>query len=169
MTPQVWRYPARAMFRDYGRAVIGLTTFGVPALFVELSSVMFSLLGGLALLFAAYGIRTTIRHLSRVEVDEASIRIAGTVHRSVTWDAIRDVRIRYFSTWRDRSAGWMQLVIKGGGTTIRVDQTLDGFTTLAETVCRRALAHGARLDGVTRHNAEGIGLNLPTEPGDENT
>ena len=167
MTPLSCRYPLRVIWRDYLRAVIGLTTFGAPALFVAVSSVMFWLLGGLALLFAAFGIRTAIRHTSRVVVDGVGIRFTGLLHRSVTWNGLGEVRIRYYSTWRDRSAGWMQLVIKGGGTTIRVDQTLDGFKALADTVCRGALANGARLDGVTRHNAGAIGLDLPTESGDE--
>ncbi len=167
MTPLTCRYPLRSIWRDYLRAVIGLTTFGAAALFVAVFSVMFWLLGGLALLFAAFGIRTAIRHASRVVVDEVGARFTGPVHRSVTWNELGEVRIRYYSTWRDRSAGWMQLVMKGGGTTIRVDQTLDGFEALADTVCRVALANGARLDGTTRHNAGAIGLNLPAEAGDE--
>ena len=167
MTPLSCRYPVAALWKDYLRAVTGLTTFGAAALFVAVSSVMFWLLGGLALLFAVFGIRTALRHASRVAVDEVGICVTGPLHGSVAWNGLESVRIRYYSTWRDRSSGWMQLVIKGGGTTIRVDQTLDGFPAIAGTVCRRALAHGARLDGTTRHNAGAIGLDLPTELGDE--
>ena len=77
MELQEYRYPTSALMRDYLRAVTGLTVFGGPALFVPLSSVMFALLGGLGLLFAAFALRTFLRQQSRLLADDRGLRFAG--------------------------------------------------------------------------------------------
>lgn len=158
-------YPPKALIADYVRAVIGLTVFGVPALFLSLSSAMFSLLGGLGLLFAAFGLRTAARQITRYRVDDEGIRSFGPFGRTIGWERLERVRLRFFSTWRDRTSGWMQLIVKGGGTAIRIDSTLEGFDRLIEIVFREALARGVVLDDATRQNGRAMGLSFPPQQG----
>lgn len=163
---QEYRYPTRALLRDYLGAVIGLTVFGAPALFVKLSSVMFVLLGGLGLLFAVFALRTFLRQTSRVQVDEAGIRVTGPVSQQLAWKDVEDVRLRFYSTWRDRKSGWMQLGVKGKGTAIRIDQAIDGFQQLAGTSFAMAMREGITPDAATIQNAEALGLDLTQNVGD---
>lgn len=166
METREYRYPPNALVKDYFGAVIGLTVFGVPALFVPLSSVMVLLLGGLGLLFAAFAIRTMARQSSRLLIDQNDIRITGPVGRRIAWDDLRGVRLRFYSTWRDRTSGWMQLGVKGKGTTISIDQSIEGFSEVAEIVFGMGVRGGASIDATTLQNARSLGINLPPEMGD---
>jgi len=166
MELQEYRYPSSALMRDYLRAVTGLTVFGGPALFVPLSSVMFALLGGLGLLFAAFALRTFLRQQSRLLADDRGLRFAGPVTRQLAWSDIEEVRLKYYSTWRDRTSGWMQLGVKGKGTTIRIDQTIEGFEHIAKTTFVMALKQGVTLDAGTLQNAGALGLALPQNVGE---
>lgn len=158
-----FHYPKKAVLADWLRAVTGLTVFGAPLLFVSSSSVMVWPLGGLALLFAAFAIRTGIRQQTRYVVDDTGIHTTGPLGRSIGWDAVESVRLRFYSTWRDRSSGWMQLAITGGSAATRVDSTLDGFGELARIVLGEARARGLAIDDMTRHNCRALGLTLPPE------
>ncbi|WP_416896245.1 MAG: hypothetical protein ACMVY4_11915 [Minwuia sp.] len=165
MGAREYRYPKSASLRDIGAAVIGLTFFGAPALFVPLSSVMVAVFGGLGALFAAFGVRTVLRHLSRYETDGNGLRVAGPVNRSIAWDGLSEVRLRYFSTWRDRKSGWLQLSLKGNGTVVRIDQALDGFEELVRTAIVEARSRGIGFDATTRQNAGALGLDLSDDAG----
>lgn len=166
METREYRYPANALMKDYFGAVIGLTVFGVPALFVPLSSGMVLLLGGLGLLFAAFALRTAARQASRLLIDADAIRIAGPIGRQIAWNDLRGVRLRFFSTWRDRTSGWMQLGVKGKGTTISIDQSIDDFSEIAEIALSMAVRTGATFDATTLQNARSLGIDLPPEMGD---
>ncbi|ANK80362.1 MAG: hypothetical protein TEF_05825 [Rhizobiales bacterium NRL2] len=167
MTPGAgeYRYPPRALRGDYLRAVIGLTVFAGPALFVPLSSVMVWLLGALGLLFAGFAVRTVARQFSVTIVDAEAVRQRGPLARSVRWDELDEVTLRFYSTWRDRTSGWMQLNIKGGGSAIRVDSALQDFDQLAEAAFSAAAGRGIGFDAMTRQNAGAMGLDLPEPAG----
>jgi hypothetical protein len=166
MELQEYRYAPRTLLRDYFGAVIGLTVFGAPALFVQLSSVMVLLLGGLGLLFAVFALRTFIRQRSRFLLDEVGIRVAGPFRQQVAWKDVGEVRLRFYSTWRDRTSGWMQLGVKGKGTAIRIDQAIDGFEQIARTTFVMARKHGITLDAATMQNAGTIVPDLMPNVGD---
>ncbi len=51
------------------------------------------------------------------------------------------MKLAYYSTRRDRRDGWMQLELRAGASTIRLDSRIDGFAELVE---RAALAAAAR-------------------------
>lgn len=163
-----YRYPARALRADYLRAVTGLTVFAGPALFVPLSSVMVALLGGLGLLFAGFLARTASRQISVLIADGDGLRQSGPLSRSVHWHELDEVTLRFYSTWRDRTSGWMQLNIKGGGTAIRVDSALRDFENLAETVFAAATRRELGFDAMTRQNAGALGVDLPDQAGRAN-
>lgn len=171
MNPTEYRYPLSTLLKDYATAVIGLTVFGGPALFVPMSSVMVALFGGLALLFAIFAARTLLRQSSVLFVDEEGVRITGPWPRNVTWQNLSEVRLKFFSTWRDRKSGWMQLSLKEGHrSVVRIDQGLEGFQDLAGIVLARGMKRGLTLDENTRRNAAALGIDtgagMPDEQGD---
>ncbi len=98
------------------------------------------------------------RQFSTLVVDNQGIRVIGPRPQAVEWQELSVVRLKFFSTWRDRKSGWMQLSVKGKGGVILVDQALGDFQQLADIVFMVARNQGLSFDRNTRQNAESLGL-----------
>ncbi len=161
-------YPAGALQGDYLRAILGLAVTGALLLFTAPSSVMFYVLLALLLLFLWFGLRTLGRQLTRIELNGEEILVHVSVPprqgtgrkddqnkpgrpwgwpgKKIAWRDLRDVSLRYYSTKRDRSDGWMQLTLRGGGgvhplgTRIVLDSSVSDFAPLVAAVLREAAA-----------------------------
>jgi hypothetical protein len=154
----VHAYSAGAVATDYLRTAAGLGLAGVPLAFVETMPWLTVLLAAIALVFAGYGLDTVVRHRTRIEADEAGLRARGIAIRDFDWRAISALRLCYYSTRRDRSRGWLQLTLEGGGRRLRVDSRISGF---AELVARASAAAGRnrlRLDAATLSNLAAMGI-----------
>ena len=132
----------------------GLLAYAEPA-----GPVLWALAAG-AGLFLVYFARVVVRYLTRIEMDEKGIRALGPLGVEIPWDEMRSIRLSHYTTRNDRSGGWMQLVVRGAGASIRIDSSLGGFAGLAAVVGREALQHGARLDERTRFNFDALGIRL---------
>lgn len=106
-----------------------------------------------------------MRQFSVLVLDDDALRLGGPGPKSVRWDELDEVKLRFYSTWRDRTSGWMQLIVRGGGSAIRVDSALRGFEDLSEAVFAEAAKRDLRFDSMTRQNAGALGLRLPEEVG----
>lgn len=159
MAAQVHHYPLQALAPDYARAGIGLVLTGGPVLFVQPASAILYLLLGLAGLFLVFALRTLWRQIARVEVDADGIRILGPAAKRIDWEELRDVSVRYYSTRRDRSAGWMQLTVQGGGRRIVADSGITAFPALVAAALAAAGQRGIALSDSTRANASILGIN----------
>lgn len=124
-------YPFHALLTDYGRAGGGLALTALPLLLSDMVTAVAYVLAVLAVLFAVYGLRTALRQVSRLELDEAGLRLVGPQTKAIAWSEVEAVDLRYFSTRRDRRNGWMQLYIRGPSTTIRLESSLNGFPEVA--------------------------------------
>lgn len=161
MAVQVHRYPLQALAPDYARAGIGLVLTGGPVLFVQPASAILYLLLGLAGLFLVFALRTLWRHVARIEVDADGIRALGPAAKRIDWEELGDVSVRYYSTRRDRSAGWMQLTVQGGGRRIVADSGITGFPALVAAALAAAARRGVALSESTRANAATLGIDGP--------
>jgi hypothetical protein len=156
------RYPMRALAGDYARAGAGMALFLAPLLFVTPGPGMIAILGGLAMLFFVFGLRTWRRHLTRVEVTEegittqASARPAPRV--SIPWHGLSGLKLRFYSTQRSREQGWLQLSLVAGDATLRIDSTLEDFDTVARRAADAARANGVALEPTTISNLDALGL-----------
>jgi hypothetical protein len=90
--------------------------------------------------------------LTRIELDEAGIRASGPLGAAIRWADLRVLRLDYYSTRRDQEEGWMQLRLRGGGRTLRIDSGLDGFAEVALAAARHARAREVELDDTTHGN-----------------
>ncbi|MBM3489688.1 MAG: hypothetical protein FJX68_04445 [Alphaproteobacteria bacterium] len=124
-------YPFRALLADYGRAVCGLALTVLPLLTEEVVPGLAYALAGLASVFAAFGLRTGLRHAGRLELSATGLRWNGPLAKTIAWNELSSVDLRYFSTRRDRGQGWMQLDLRGSRGTIRLESTLEGFSQVA--------------------------------------
>ncbi len=156
-------YSRNALIPEYLRSGIGVLLTGGPLLLAEPSAAVFFPLGGLALLFAGYGLRTALRQASRLEVSTEGVRDLGPLGAAIRWDDLDRLELRFFSTQRSRRDGWMQLKLKGAGRAIKVDSTVSAFNELARVCALTALSRGVALDEHSRTNYRALGIELPAD------
>lgn len=152
------RYPARAVMLDYFYAALGLAFTLVPLALVTPLPAVTGVLAGFAILFFIFGLRTAIRHNTFVEVSDSGVTLRSLWGFKVTWSELRELKLSYFSTRRDRHGGWMQLRLRGQKRTIRVDSTLDGFEKLVARAAREARARELELGLETVQNLMALGV-----------
>jgi hypothetical protein len=154
-------YPASAMAGDYLRSAAGLIPSGLILATVSPGEVATAVLGGLVLIFAAFAIRTGLRHGTSLEVTDTALRASGFRPAVIPWAELDRVKLSYFSTRRDRKSGWMQLQLGAGRARLSVDSRLDGFERLARHAASAAAARGLELSDATAANLQALGVRLP--------
>jgi hypothetical protein len=157
-TPSAHSYPAAALAADYARAAVG---FGLTALFIvvaDLSSWMMYILLPLALLFLVYGLRTALRQRVRVTLDGNGIAVSGFFGARIPWSELRAVDLRYFSTKRDKSGGWMELRLSGRDGRINLESSLSDFDTVVRRVSAAARREGIEMSAASRTNMAAMGI-----------
>lgn len=154
----VYRHDFGSLGGDYLRTGLGLALTLGPLALVPVHTVLAWILGGLACLMVVHGLRTVWRHLAAVECCDDVLVLRAPVTRRLAWSDLGKLRLRYFSTRRDRDRGWMQLILSGNGVTLRIDSTLPGFEEIVRRAAAAAAAAGLPLSGATRRNLESLGL-----------
>ena len=154
-------YPGSAMLGDYLRAaaVVPLTRTVARIAMVGVSPA--AVLAGAAALFLCFGVRTALRHATRVELSEAILHAAGPLARSIAWSELDGIKLAYYSTRRDRGSGWMELELRAGRSALRLDSRIEGFARLVERAARAAIARGLPLDAATAANLRSLGIGAP--------
>ncbi|WP_225889821.1 hypothetical protein [Indioceanicola profundi] len=163
------RYPAAALRADWLRAGAGLALTLFPFLLAHPHPLIAVPLLAAAFLFVLFAARTGQRQLTRVEVDEEGLMLHAPLGAAIRWREMQSVDLRYYSTRRDRTGGWMHLVVKGrtpAGKPRRIglESTLDGFEAVAEMVARAAEANGLRLSAATQENFASLGFPVAEPP-----
>ena len=157
-------YPTTAMVGDYLRAAAGLVPTGVVFATEPVGTVAATVLGSFAAVFGIFGVRTALRHGTRLEMTDSGLRALGAWPCTISWAALDRMRLTYYSTRRDRRSGWMQLDLGGGGARVRLDSRIAGFDRLVLRACEVAVSRGVALNEATLTNLEALGIKLP-EPG----
>jgi hypothetical protein len=155
------RYPVASLYPDYLRSALGLGLTVSPLLVLDLAEAVAVLLGGLGVLFAWFGARTVVRHLSRVELSGETIAVSGPRPRRLAWRDLERMKLAYYAPRRSRDDGWLQLTLSGGGRPIRLDSTLSGFDQVLGEAARAARAKALPLDPATEANLAALGLGGP--------
>jgi hypothetical protein len=154
-------YPASAMRGDYLRAAAGLVPSGVLLATVQVGTVAAVVLGGFAAVFAVFGARTILRHATSIEMTERELHASGPRQASLRWADLDRMRLAYYSTRRDRRAGWMQLELGAGRTRLRLDSRIEGFDELVRHAARVAAANGVEFNEATVANLQAMGIKSP--------
>lgn len=156
-------YPAAALLGDYARAIIGLVLCGTPLALLSLNPYVAAVFALLALLFLVFGIRTALRQLGPIEMNEAAIRSTGLFPRELDWAALDELKLAYYATRRDGKSGWMQLALRARGRKLQLDSRIEDF---AEIVRRAVAAAGERrlkLSTATTANLAALGIAAAAE------
>lgn len=151
-------YPIARLVPDALRALFGVGITTGIAFQLQPDSVIFWLMLALGAVFTIFGGLTALRAATRIEVTEHSASAApGT--RRVRFDALRDLRLDYYSTRRDREAGWMQLTLRDtNGGRLKVDSRLEQFAELAGRASQAASRNGLHMDASTIENLRALEL-----------
>jgi uncharacterized membrane protein len=153
-------YPRRALTKAYLRAAAGLIMVGIPLILGDPGNVAFVILGSIALALLAYGIRAWLRGMGRVRVDGVGISIYGPLSVAVRWDEMTAVKLSFYSTQRDKTDGWMQLVISGTRRKLTIESTLDGFSEIARRVADESKKKDIKLSPSTINNFKPLGIQV---------
>jgi hypothetical protein len=155
-------YPSSAMIGDYLRAAAGVVPVAVILAIAPVGTCAGAILGGLAALFLVFGVRTALRHMTRIEISETGLSASGPLGASIRWAELDGIKLAYYSTRRDRRDGWMQLELRAGSARVRLDSRIDGFPTLVERAARAAEMRGLELSAATAANLEALGIGSPS-------
>ena len=75
-------------------------------------------------------LRTILRQFTTCIVTEQNLKTSGLFKRTLSWDKLNDVNLKYFSTRRDRKAGWYQLTLSDGIVKVAMDSELIRFNDI---------------------------------------
>jgi hypothetical protein len=153
-------YPLRSLLLDDARAAVGLLLTAGPLFLAALAPVFAYVFTGFAVLFLIFGVKTLLRHTTVIEVDQDGVRDHGWPRRAIAWADLTTVQLRYFSTRRDREAGWMTLRLKSRTATLAVDSTIENFEGLLRQVAEAARARPVDFPAATVGNFEKLGIPL---------
>jgi hypothetical protein len=156
-------YPASAMVGDYLRAAAGLVPTGVLFATVPIGAAAGTVLGVFAGIFGVFGLRTLLRHGTSLEMTDTELRTHGAYRRMIRWAELDRMKLSYYSTRRDRRAGWMQLELGAAGAKVKLDSRIDGFDQVVRRAAAAADARGIDLNEATVANLESLGIR-PSEP-----
>ena len=131
-------YPLSAMVGDYLRAAAGLfPTIAILAI-GPVGIVGGDDAGWVCCAFC--GVRDPDRASPwhPIEVTETALQASGLLRASISWNELDRMKLAYYSTRRDGRGGWMQLELRAGWSTLRVDSRIEGFTELVEASAKAA-------------------------------
>jgi hypothetical protein len=155
------RYPRQTLWADYIRAGAGALLCGVPLALIEVNRWLGLILAAGFVLFAVFLIRTALRHHTRYLLASDTLCADGPAGTVVEWRRLDRMKLSYFSTKRDRTDGWMQLIIgSSGGKTVKIDSSLDGFHDVVERAADAAQELGLDLSEATRANLRAMGITV---------
>jgi hypothetical protein len=159
----IHRYSLQNLLPDYLRGGAGLIIGAGGWLLAPGMLHVVVIFGGLTLLFLLFTMRTVARQYTRIEMTDDAITSGGTRRLALRWSDLDRVKLRYYSTRRNRSGGWMTLKLARGRTAISVDSNIDGFDAIAARAARTLVEGHAAADDVTLANLAALGLTTPAQ------
>jgi hypothetical protein len=157
------RYQGGRLVGDYLRGGAGLAgSIGAWLLLPSVPQVHI-LMGGLTLLFLLFTIRTVWRQAVRIEVSDQAFSLTSPLsaffkQEPVAWRDLVSVKLRYYSTRRNRKNGWFTMHLAGPTARIAFDSDLDGFEDLARRAALAARDNDIEIDDTTRANLSALGF-----------
>jgi hypothetical protein len=114
------RYHRRDLNADLLRAGLGSAACITPLFLLEPGAIASYVLAVPAAFFILFGLRTWAHGCTRVTLDDSGVVINGWTASRLSWRDLETLKLSYFSTRRDREAGWMHLTLRGAGTKLSI-------------------------------------------------
>ena len=158
------RYPIEVQRSDLIRGGGGLLLTAGPLIFLPMHWVVTVLFSAAAILFAVFTARIVQRVFTRYESGEQGIVAHGPAGATIAWDALSALKLKFFSTRRDRKDGWMLLILKDGRRTLKLESTLTGFDEIVDRAAEVAKAKRLPLTDATTSNLLAMGAPVVDDP-----
>jgi hypothetical protein len=158
-----YRYPERGAYPDYLRASIGAVLCAVIMSGLPVNSVGFWLLAAILAALGAFVMQVRRRQLTAFALDKDNLwraSVQSTRGERFAWSDLAAMRLGYFSVRRDGRSGWMELKLRFGKVTVRVDSRLDAFPEVVRAGLGGAQANDLELDLSTLSNLESMDMGL---------
>lgn len=158
-----YRYQIERLIGDYLRGACGLAGSIIAWVFLPSVVQVHILIGGLTLLFLLFTIRTAWRQAVRIEASDETLVLTSPrsiffKQEPVAWRDLVSVKLRYYSTRRNRKNGWFTMHLAGPTARIVFDSDLDGFEDMARRAALAVRANGIAIDDTTRANLAALGF-----------
>lgn len=155
-----YRYPLSRLMADYLRAALGAGFCLFVLLAADPAPLVLWVFVPLAIIFLLFGLHTARLHITRIEVDDLGISTSEINTRTLSWQQLDRLRLRYFGSKRQRrrGAGSVELALWADGRKMIFDGQVEGFRDIAWHALRAARARNLPLDEATADNLLSLGL-----------
>ena len=153
-------YDRGPIYADIARSAVGSTVTLGPVLFLDPIPVLFWIFLAGGGLFVTFGAKTLLKATTTVSVDTQGLHVSGPISRSVAWDDLQSVKLRYYATRRKSETGWMQLNLRDSRQKVAVDSALSGFEPIARIAAKQILDKDLEIDIPTRENFNAMGIRM---------
>jgi hypothetical protein len=154
------RYPLSSLVYDYLRGILGLGISIVILQSIGFDTAVFWVILSLAALFLVWLANTALRHISRIRFDEEGLRSGPWPKKTIAWNGLEEMALRYYSTRRKRKDGWMTLTLKAGKEKIDIESTLPHFADIVARAAYAAKQANLLVDQITLDNMEALGVKV---------
>lgn len=161
-----YRYPGRRLLADYLRAGFGAAFCLMVLLAAEPVPALAWIFGLLLTVFLLFGLHTARLHMTQVALDADAIHTRGLNSRSLPWQRLERLRLRYFGSRRQRKqgkGGSLELTLWGDGRKMKFDSQVEGFRDIAWHALQAARAREVAFDETTADNLVSLGLDPERE------
>lgn len=160
---QIFQYGRDGLLWDSAKGCLGLFLVGVPLVFGEPVPWLAYTLYGLAGIFLLFLGRLILRQFSQIELTDDGLFVHGPISKSLNWDGLDKMKLRYYSTKKSGDNGWMYLQLNAGGNRINLDSQCNGFDQILEKAAQVAADKQLPLDPVSIDNLNASGINTPID------
>jgi hypothetical protein len=152
----VHRYPPQTLVGDYVRAGLGLLLTVPPLLFLGPGTAIALALIIVAAVCLFFVARTLERNRAVVSLDDEAITLTSFRTARVRWVDLARMTLSYYTVKRDKSEGWMELILKDDKATIKLDSRLEGFLAIVVKAARVARERRIPLNQITLSNLKAL-------------
>jgi len=148
----IHRYPPRSLSTDYYRASGGVAVTLLPLLVIRPDWPVALIFVLVAALCGYFLYRTIERHRLVIGMDDEGIFARGFNSVDIRWTDMSRFHLNYYTLRRDRTNGWMELVLRAGDKTIKVDSRLEDFVTVVRRAHSAARQNRLPMTPITQAN-----------------
>jgi len=164
---RVLRYPVKSLAADYFRAGVGLSVGLGVLVSVPPGPIAITVFGGLSAIFGVFGYRTMRRHVTKISIGDDAITSQGLGDIVLPWQDLEILKLRYYGSRRQRARGegegFMQLTLRGGGASLTLESSVEGFEYIAWRAAKAARDNAVALDQTSAGNLLDIGIDAHGE------
>ena len=155
-------YSKKSLKGDYARGIIGIIVTGGLLIAATKITIFQYFFAGSAILFFGFFLRTAQRHLTIFLISDEIFHAKGPFGRIIYWLEVTEIRLRYFSTRRERNGngGWFELTIKDFNSSISIDSSLTGFDDILPICAKFIKENKIIVTETTVENFSSTGLTL---------